>query len=99
MIGDDAENSVFGMLRKSADGTGLILAISNLTPVPRSGYRVGVPKAGRWQEILNTDAAVYGGSNLGNMEAWSEAMPAHGRDQSIVLTLPPLATIYLRFEP
>lgn len=99
VIGDDAENSVFGMLRKSADGTGLILAISNLTPVPRSGYRVGVPKAGRWQEILNTDAAVYGGSNLGNMEAWSEAMPAHGRDQSIVLTLPPLATIYLRFEP
>lgn len=99
VIGDDAENSVFGMLRKSADGTGLILAISNLTPVPRSGYRVGVPKAGRWREILNTDAAVYGGSNLGNMEAWSEAMPDHGRDQSIVLTLPPLATIYLRFEP
>lgn len=98
VIGDDAENSVFGMLRKSANGTGLILAISNLTPVPRSGYRVGVPKAGRWREILNTDAAVYGGSNLGNMEAWSEAMPAHGRDQSIVLTLPPLATIYLRFE-
>lgn len=98
VIGDDAENSVFGMLRKSADGTGLILAISNLTPVPRSGYRVGVPKAGRWREILNTDAAVYGGSNLGNMEAWSEAMPAHCRDQSIVLTLPPLATIYLRSE-
>ncbi|WP_165218878.1 1,4-alpha-glucan branching protein GlgB [Affinirhizobium pseudoryzae] len=98
VVGDDAANSVFGMLRKSADGEGLILAISNLTPVPRPGYRVGVPKAGRWREILNTDAGVYGGSNLGNVEAWSEAHPAHGRDQSIILTLPPLSTIYLRFD-
>ncbi|MGE6740824.1 1,4-alpha-glucan branching protein GlgB [Allorhizobium pseudoryzae] len=98
VVGDDAANSVFGMLRKSADGEGLILAISNLTPVPRPGYRVGVPKAGRWREILNTDAGVYGGSNLGNVEAWSEAHPAHGRDQSIMLTLPPLSTIYLRFD-
>jgi 1,4-alpha-glucan branching enzyme len=98
VIGDDAANSVFGMLRKSADGNGLVLAISNLTPVPRPGYRVGIPKAGCWREILNTDAGVYGGSNLGNVEAWSEAQPAHGHEQSVLLTLPPLATIYLRFD-
>jgi 1,4-alpha-glucan branching enzyme len=99
VIGDDAENSVFGMLRKSADGGSFILAISNMTPVPREGYRVGVPQAGRWSEVLNTDAGVYGGSNLGNVEAWSEEQPAHGQPQSILLTLPPLATIYLRWQP
>ncbi|MBP2549195.1 1,4-alpha-glucan branching enzyme [Neorhizobium galegae] len=98
VIGDDAENSVFGMLRKSQDGRGAVLSISNMTPVPREGYRVGVPLAGRWREILNTDAAVYGGSNLGNVEVWSEEQPAHGHAQSLMLTLPPLATIYLRFE-
>jgi 1,4-alpha-glucan branching enzyme len=99
VIGDDAENSVFGMLRKSADGGSFILAISNMTPVPREGYRVGVPQAGRWSEVLNTDAGVYGGSNLGNVEAWSEEQPAHGQPQSLLLTLPPLATIYLRWQP
>jgi 1,4-alpha-glucan branching enzyme len=99
VIGDDAENSVFGMLRKSRDGSSTVLAISNMTPVPREGYRVGVPQAGRWSEVLNTDAGVYGGSNLGNVEAWSEEQPSHGQPQSILLTLPPLATIYLRWQP
>ncbi len=99
VIGDDAENSVFGMLRKSRDGSSTVLAISNMTPVPREGYRVGVPQAGQWTEVLNTDAGVYGGSNLGNVEAWSEEQPSHGQPQSILLTLPPLATIYLRWQP
>jgi 1,4-alpha-glucan branching enzyme len=99
VIGDDAENSVFGMLRKSRDGSSTVLAISNMTPVPREGYRVGVPQAGKWSEVLNTDAGVYGGSNLGNVEAWSEEQPSHGQPQSILLTLPPLATIYLRWQP
>ncbi|MGF9691614.1 1,4-alpha-glucan branching protein GlgB [Rhizobium sp. 0TCS1.26] len=99
VIGDDAENSVFGMLRKTGDGSDMIVAISNMTPVPRQGYRVSVPREGRWQEVLNTDAAVYGGSNLGNVEARSEPQPSHGRDHSILVTLPPLATIYLKWQP
>ncbi|WP_137130151.1 1,4-alpha-glucan branching protein GlgB [Rhizobium sp. FY34] len=97
VIGDDAENSVLGFLRKSADGEGLILAISNMTPLPRTGYRAGVPRHGRWTVIMNSDAAAYGGSNLGNVEAASEPQTSHGRDHSIVLTLPPLSTIYLKW--
>lgn len=99
VVGDDAANSVFAMLRKAKDDGSCILIVSNLTPVPREGYRIGVPHTGRWVEILNTDAAVYGGSNLGNVEVWSEPVPSHGRDQSIMLNLPPLATIYLSFKP
>ncbi|MFN7093139.1 MAG: alpha amylase C-terminal domain-containing protein, partial [Allorhizobium sp.] len=97
-IGDDAENSIFGMLRWPEDRSSCVLAISNMTPMPRHGYRVGVPEAGRWTEILNSDAGVYGGSNLGNSEAWSEEHPSHGKAQSIMLTLPPLSTIFLRWS-
>ncbi|MCB5204958.1 1,4-alpha-glucan branching protein GlgB [Neorhizobium sp. T786] len=94
-IGDDAENSIFGMFRWPEDRRSCVLAISNMTPVPRQGYHVGVPHAGRWEEILNTDAACYGGSNLGNLQVWTETVPAHGKEQSLILALPPLATIYL----
>ena len=97
-VGDDAENSIFGMLRWPQDRASCILAVSNMTPVPRHGYRVGVPRAGRWKEVLNSDAACYGGSNLGNVEAWTEAVPAHGKEQSLHLVLPPLSTIYLRWR-
>jgi len=77
-----------------------VLAVSNLTPVPRHGYRVGVPAAGDWQECLNSDAAIYGGSNLGNGGgAHTEAIPAHGQPVSLRLTLPPLATLILRLRP
>lgn len=98
VIGDDATNSIFAMLRWSKERDTAVLAISNMTPVPREGYRVGVPAGGRWTEILNTDAAVYGGANLGNVEAWSEEQDAHGHPQSLTLTLPPLATIYLQWR-
>ena len=94
---DDAANSVFGMLRKAGESDAIILAMSNMTPVPRMSYRVGVPKAGAWREILNTDAAVYGGGNIGNAGTLeSEDQPSHGRPQSLNLVLPPLATIFLR---
>ncbi|TRL32763.1 1,4-alpha-glucan branching protein GlgB [Rhizobium straminoryzae] len=99
VIGDDAENSVFGLLRKTGDGKSLILALSNMTPVAREGYRVGVPQEGRWQVVLNTDAGLYGGSNLGQVEVWTDAESAHGHPQSVMLTLPPLATIYLKWTP
>jgi 1,4-alpha-glucan branching enzyme len=94
---DDAANSVFGMFRKSRDGSSILLAVSNMTPVPRTGYRIGVPEPGLWREILNTDAGIYGGSNMGNGGAVpSDDTPAHGHPSSLSLTLPPLATIVLR---
>jgi len=70
-----------------------------MTPTPRHHYRVGVPLAGRWREIANTDSAFYGGSNVGNDGAvHTVEHPAHGELQSLELTLPPLATVMLRAE-
>jgi 1,4-alpha-glucan branching enzyme len=69
-----------------------------MTPVPRVGYAIGVPRAGHWRELLNTDAATYGGSNMGNSGgARTVPVQRHGEAQSLELTLPPLATIYLRY--
>ncbi|GEO14267.1 1,4-alpha-glucan branching protein GlgB [Microvirga aerophila] len=94
---DDHANSVFAMLRFSKDKSSVILAVSNMTPVPRNQYRIGVPERGEWREIMNTDAAVYGGSNMGNGSVvWSEDAPSHGHPASLALTLPPLSTILLK---
>jgi 1,4-alpha-glucan branching enzyme len=99
VVGDDTRNSVFAFLRHASSPgqkTRSMLVISNFTPVPRHGYRVGVPNPGAWQERLNTDAALYGGSNLGNQgQVIAEAHPAHGHADSLVLTLPPLSTLFL----
>jgi len=74
-----------------------VLVVVNMTPVPRYGYRVGVPFVGDWEECLNTDAGVYGGSNLGNGgRVQADATPSHGQPASVALTLPPLATLVLR---
>ncbi|MFC0201976.1 1,4-alpha-glucan branching protein GlgB [Paracoccus rhizosphaerae] len=92
----DAEQSVLVFMRKSDDGSDPCVVVCNLTPEPRYDYRIGVPKPGLWHEVLNSDDARYGGSNLGNhglVQADDE--PWHGRDQSLRLTLPPLATIVL----
>ena len=98
LVGGDTENSVFAFARFGAHGD-LAIAVSNFTPVPRTNYRVGVPRAGFYKESLNTDAAVYGGSNLGNMGGvHSEDVGAHGEGQSIVLTLPPLSTLILTYD-
>ena len=70
-----------------------------MTPTPHHGYRIGVPRAGAWREIANTDSRFYGGGDIGNQGAVHAAPnPAHGEQQSIDLTLPPLATIVLRAE-
>jgi len=99
VIGDDRSNSVFAFLRLGHEGSRPILVVCNLTPAPRHDYRVGVPRAGRWREILNTDSAFYGGSNVGNAGAVQTLEHAtHGLSQSIVLTLPPLGTVMLRPE-
>jgi 1,4-alpha-glucan branching enzyme len=72
------------------------MVVCNFTPVVRQNYRLGVPVAGAWQEILNTDSGHYGGSNIGNLgRRMTEAHATHGHPQSLVLTLPPLATIVL----
>ncbi len=94
---NDVDNSVISYLRKSRDGTAPVLAVGNFTPVPRIGYRVGVPVGGFWVEKLNTDAALYGGSNLGNGGGvMAEEEESHGRPFSLILTVPPLATIILQ---
>jgi 1,4-alpha-glucan branching enzyme len=77
-----------------------VLVVSNMTPVLRTGYRVGVPRAGIWREMLNSDAGIYGGSNAGNGgSVQSRGEPANGQSSSLVLTLPPLATLYFRWQP
>lgn len=92
---DDALQSVFAFVRFGDDGEA-VLVLSNLTPVPRFNYRIGVPYSGCWRERINTDAACYGGSNLGNWGGVeSESVPSHGQSQSLRITLPPLATLFL----
>ncbi len=99
LIGDDRANSVFAWLRLAAADAAPVLVVCNMTPVPRHGYRVGVPLAGRWREIANTDSRHYGGSDLGNGGAVETLdRPAHGERQSLELTLPPLAVIVLKAE-
>jgi 1,4-alpha-glucan branching enzyme len=99
LIGDDAANSVFAYVRYGADGDAPLLAVCNFTPVPRNGYQVGVPRTGRWREVLNTDSGYYGGSGVGNLGVLdASATPAHGQPFSLSLTLPPLAVIWLRHE-
>lgn len=96
LIVDDAANSVFAWLRK-APGAAPVAVVSNFTPVPREDYRVPLPHAGRWREIVNSDAADYGGSGKGNggaVEARQE-----GGGAVATLLLPPLATLLLEFEP
>ncbi len=94
---DDRDQSVFAFVRTGADGDHPVLCICNMTPVPRHGYRVGVPVPGVWRELLNSDAAVYGGSNIGNDGlAIADASGTHGLPASLTLTLPPLGTLLLR---
>ena len=94
---DDWEKSVLSFVRKDRHGSGLILVLCNFTPVPRENYAVGVPRAGYWREVLNSDAAIYGGSGMGNFGG-VEAAPvgAHGRYHSLSVTLPPLSVVFFR---
>jgi 1,4-alpha-glucan branching enzyme len=94
VVGDDAAQSVFAFLRRA--GEELALVVLNLTPEPRFGYRIGVPQGGVWREVLNSDAGLYGGSNLGNGGAvMAHGEPVHGQPHALSLTLPPLAGVIL----
>jgi 1,4-alpha-glucan branching enzyme len=93
----DADTSVLTFLRKASKAAQRpVLTVFNFTPVPRHDYHVGAPFPGHWDEILNSDAAVYGGSGQGNMGLKeTKPVPVHGRPQSLSLTLPPLAAVFL----
>lgn len=94
---DDWQNSVFAFIRQGRDPNDFLVCVLNFTPLPRRDYRVGVPKEGRYREILNTDAGIYGGSNLGNLGQTKTAKLAmHGCDQSIAIQLPPLAMVVFK---
>jgi 1,4-alpha-glucan branching enzyme len=91
----DWEQSILSFLRKSKDGKRLTAVVCNFTPVPRIGYRIGVPLSGMWKEVLNSDAECYGGSNLGNGGGvMAEELPAHGKPFSLTLILPPLGVLF-----
>jgi len=93
----DSLQSVVSLVRRSEHAEDTVLAVFNFTPVPRYGYRTGAPAGGHWREILNTDAADYGGSGQGNLGGrTAEAVPAHGREFSLSLTLPPLGAVFLK---
>jgi 1,4-alpha-glucan branching enzyme len=100
VVADDDSQSVVVFLRFGRDPDRPALVACNFTPLPRHGYRVGVPLPGFWREVINTDAQAYGGSNLGNLGGVrSDALPSHGRPHSLSLSLPPLATIILERHP
>jgi 1,4-alpha-glucan branching enzyme len=93
----DVENSIISFLRRAEDPHDYLVVVCNFTPVPRKGYEVGVPEEGFYEEILNTDAEMFGGSNMGN-GGWvtSQPVPRHDRKYSISLTLPALAVLAFR---
>jgi 1,4-alpha-glucan branching enzyme len=94
----DSENSVVAFMRKSRDGGVIVFAV-NATPMVRHGYRLGVPSAGFYREIINTDAGTYGGSNVGNIGGFeAEDFPWQGRTHSLMISLPPLATVAFKLE-
>ncbi|RSS83636.1 1,4-alpha-glucan branching enzyme, partial [Streptomyces sp. WAC02707] len=97
VVGDAADDNVFAFLRFDGFGSPL-LAVSNFSPVVRHDYRLGVPDTfAAWTEVLNTDAARYGGSDVvGTDPVKTESVPWHGRSSSVRMTLPPLATVWLR---
>jgi 1,4-alpha-glucan branching enzyme len=93
----DNENSIVAFIRMARDPLDLVAMIFNFTPVPRAQYRIGVPEAGYYVELLNSDSAVYGGSNVGNEGGvHSEPVPAHGFAHSLPLMVPPLGCLLLK---
>lgn len=94
IIHDDVDESVFSFLRRDEKGR-FVVVISNFTPVPRYGYRIGVPQPGWYREIINTDAVIYGGGGIHNHELLAQPVPSNGMPWSVEVTAPPLATCML----
>jgi 1,4-alpha-glucan branching enzyme len=95
----DADSSVIAFLRKPATGNDFIMIAANFTPAPRTDYRFGVPRAGCWRELLNSDSKTYGGSGYGNFGGMDAVpIPSHGHNYSLSLVLPPLGIVFLKSE-
>jgi len=94
---DDADHSVYAFLRWSADGNEVVACAANFTPVPREGYRVGLPWAGEWRVLLDTNATYFGGTGLGGSRSvWAgDDEPHQYQPASAFVTLPPLAVVWL----
>jgi 1,4-alpha-glucan branching enzyme len=93
---DDSDHSIYTYCRLSRDGE-LLIVVLNFTPVPRFDYRIGVPKAGTYIELLNSDAKLYGGSNIGNLGArTTQEVARHGRPHSLQLNIPPLGMLIIK---
>jgi 1,4-alpha-glucan branching enzyme len=96
---NDSDNSVYSFIRRGENPDDMLIVILNATPVVRYGYHIGVPRPGHYEEILNTDAATYGGSNAGNLGGMNAGEHAwQGRRYSLALTLPPLAAVFLKWR-
>jgi 1,4-alpha-glucan branching enzyme len=97
---NDASNNVIAFMRVSRDGSNQVVCVANLSPVPREGYRIGLPQGGHWEELLNTDSAYYGGTGVGNLgEVDAGGRGWHGQRFSAEVTLPPLSVLWLRPVP
>ena len=95
----DTESSVLSFIRQNKDGSRKVLVVMNLTPILRSNYRIGLPQTGRWNEVFNSDAAIYGGSNQGNMGAvTTEEYACHNQRASATFNLPPCSVMVFRPE-
>ncbi|HSE95856.1 MAG TPA: alpha amylase C-terminal domain-containing protein, partial [Methylomirabilota bacterium] len=93
----DWSQSVVSFVRRARDPQDVVIVVCNFTPVVRRQYRVGAPVGGLYREVLNSDAAVYGGSGVGNLgQVWTEATPWQGQPASLLLSLPPLAAVVLK---
>jgi 1,4-alpha-glucan branching enzyme len=96
---NDRENSVLSFLRQTSDGSNQLAVVLNLTPVPRPNYRIGLPRAGKWREMLNSDAGIYGGGNQGNFGGvTAQNHPCHGQQHSAEFNLPPLSVMVFQAE-
>ena len=96
---EDADHNVLAFLRRDGAGNQVAVVV-NFAGTPHEGYRLALPHGGRWREVLNTDAEVYGGSGVGNLgEVESEPRPWKGRASSVVLRVPPLGALYLEPVP
>jgi 1,4-alpha-glucan branching enzyme len=96
---NDAQNSVYTYIRYAKDPSEFLVMACNFTPVPRENYRVGVPEAGHYAELLNSDAEQYGGGNLGNYGGFhTDPVPAHNHNQSLNLTIPPLGIVVMKLR-
>ena len=95
----DVDNSIVSFVRKAKNPEDCLVVVANFTPVPREGYRVGVPLPGFYRELLNSDSVLYGGSNTGNArDVPAESMPWQNQPYSAMLTIPPLGIIFLKSD-